>query len=55
MWNNKKCVFGISKDMTKEQEALQKFTKIFNINGNVTMTGSDNVGFYMAQDPVSGA
>lgn len=32
MWNNKKCVFGISKDMTKEQEALQKFTKIFNIN-----------------------
>ena len=24
-------------------------------NGNVTMTGSDNVGFYMAQDPASGA
>ena len=24
-------------------------------NGNVTMTGSDNVGFYTAQDPVSGA
>ena len=31
-WNNQECIFGISKDMTKEQEALQKFTKIFNIN-----------------------
>ena len=32
VWNDKECIFGISKDMTKEHEALQKFTKIFNIN-----------------------
>jgi len=31
-WNNKKCLFCISKDLTKEQEALQKFNKIFNNN-----------------------
>ncbi len=31
-WNNEDCIFGISKDLSKEQEALQKFTKIFKNN-----------------------
>jgi len=31
-WNSKDCIFQISKDLTKEQEALQKFTKIFKNN-----------------------
>jgi len=28
-WNGKDCIFGISKDLSAEQEALQKFNKIF--------------------------
>ncbi|WP_319588471.1 PAS domain S-box protein [uncultured Desulfobulbus sp.] len=28
-WNGKGCLFGISKDLTKEQEALQKFNRLF--------------------------
>ena len=31
-WNGKDCIFGIAKDLSKEQEALQKFNKIFNNN-----------------------
>jgi PAS domain S-box-containing protein len=31
-WNGVDCVFGISKDLTKEQEALQKFNKFFEHN-----------------------
>ncbi|MBN2282076.1 MAG: PAS domain S-box protein [Candidatus Marinimicrobia bacterium] len=31
-WNSQACIFGISKDMSGEQEALQKFNKIFNSN-----------------------
>lgn len=31
-WDGKECIFGISKDLTKEQEALQKFNKIFDNN-----------------------
>lgn len=31
-WNNEDCIFGISKDLSKEQEALQKFTKVFKNN-----------------------
>ncbi|HOP31581.1 MAG TPA: PAS domain S-box protein, partial [Spirochaetota bacterium] len=31
-WNGEECIFGISKDLTKEQEALQKFTKLFESN-----------------------
>jgi PAS domain S-box-containing protein len=29
-WNGKACVFGISKDLSKEQEARDKYNKIFN-------------------------
>jgi PAS domain S-box-containing protein len=31
-WNGEDCIFGISKDLSKEQEALQKFTKLFESN-----------------------
>jgi len=31
-WDGKECVFGISKDLSKEQEALQKFNKFFDSN-----------------------
>lgn len=31
-WNGKKCLFGISKDLTAEQEALQKFERLFQNN-----------------------
>ena len=31
-WNNQDCIFKISKDISAEQEALQKFTSLFNHN-----------------------
>lgn len=31
-WNNRKCLFGLSKDLSREQEALQMFTKLFESN-----------------------
>jgi PAS domain-containing protein len=31
-WDGKDCIFGISKDLSKEQESLQKFNKIFENN-----------------------
>ncbi|MEI6435626.1 MAG: PAS domain S-box protein [Bacteroidota bacterium] len=31
-WDGKPCVFGLSKDLTKEQESLEKFNKIFDSN-----------------------
>lgn len=31
-WNAEDCIFGISKDLSKEQEALQKFTRLFESN-----------------------
>jgi PAS domain S-box-containing protein len=31
-WNGEECVFGVSKDLTREQEALQKFNRLFNSN-----------------------
>lgn len=31
-WNNTNCIFGISKDLTLEQEAQQKFERIFRNN-----------------------
>ena len=32
IWDHHECIFGISKDLSKEQEALQKFDRIFRIN-----------------------
>lgn len=31
-WSGKDCIFGICKDLSKEQEALQKFNRIFDSN-----------------------
>ncbi len=31
-WDREPCIFGISKDLSREQDALQKFTKIFENN-----------------------
>lgn len=31
-WNGKECLFGIAKDVSKEKEALKKFTKVFQNN-----------------------
>ena len=31
-WNGADCIFGVSKDLTKEQEALQKFNRLFSSN-----------------------
>ncbi len=31
-WNGEDCIFGVSKDLTKEQEALQKFDQLFRSN-----------------------
>lgn len=31
-WNGVDCLFGIAKDVSKEKEALQKFTKVFQNN-----------------------
>lgn len=31
-WNGKDCIFGISKDISREQEVLQKFNRMFNNN-----------------------
>ncbi len=31
-WGGRKCIFGLSKDLSAEQSALQRFTKIFEMN-----------------------
>ncbi|MCX7001779.1 MAG: PAS domain-containing protein [bacterium] len=31
-WNGAACIFGVAKDLTREQEALQKFNRLFNGN-----------------------
>ncbi len=31
-WNNEECLFGVSKDISVEQEALQKFNRFFDNN-----------------------
>jgi len=32
VWDGKKCILGMSKDLTREQEALQKFDRFFRMN-----------------------
>lgn len=34
-WNGKECIFGICRDLSKEHEALQKFTKLFDNNPSI--------------------
>jgi PAS domain S-box-containing protein len=31
-WNDEECIFGVSKDLTREQEALQKFDRLFDVS-----------------------
>ncbi|AGX87831.1 signal transduction histidine kinase [Candidatus Symbiobacter mobilis CR] len=31
-WNSQGCIFGVIKDLSKEQEALQKFDKLFDLH-----------------------
>lgn len=31
-WNEKDCIFGISKDLSRQEEALQKFNRLFSNN-----------------------
>ncbi|MEK7394702.1 MAG: PAS domain S-box protein, partial [Fibrobacterota bacterium] len=31
-WDGQECVFGVIKDVSKEQEALQRFNKLFDLN-----------------------
>ncbi len=31
-WDGKPCIFGVSKDLSAEQEALQKFERLFDVN-----------------------
>ncbi|NUM34263.1 MAG: PAS domain S-box protein [Candidatus Brocadiae bacterium] len=31
-WSGQDCIFGLSKDLSKEQESLQKFEKLFRMN-----------------------
>ncbi len=35
-WDGEECVFGVSKDLTKEQQALQRFERLF--HGNPVLT-----------------
>jgi PAS domain S-box-containing protein len=39
-WSGTDCVFGICKDLSKEQEALQKFNRLFEFNPNPLAVGS---------------
>jgi PAS domain S-box-containing protein len=39
-WSGMDCVFGICKDLSKEQEALQKFNRLFDFNPNPLAVGS---------------
>ncbi|MEI7498134.1 MAG: PAS domain S-box protein [Candidatus Falkowbacteria bacterium] len=31
-WDGQKCIFGVSRDLSAEKEALQKFNKVFELN-----------------------
>lgn len=39
-WDGINCIFGIAKDLTKEQESLQKFNKIFENNPSLMAISS---------------
>lgn len=42
MWNGVDCIFGISKDLSAQQAALDKFQKIFNINPSLMVVSNMN-------------
>jgi PAS domain S-box-containing protein len=43
-WNGQDCIFEVSKDLSIEQEALQKFNKIFDSNPNLMAVSSISEG-----------
>jgi PAS domain S-box-containing protein len=45
-WSEKDCIFGISKDLTKEQEALQKFNKLFSRNPSLMAVNDQEDGTF---------
>lgn len=46
-WNGENCLFGISKDLSKEQEALQKFNKLFSRNPSLMAVNSQADGRFI--------
>ena len=46
-WNGMDCVFGICKDISKEQEALQKFNGLFEFNPNPLAVGTIPEGTFV--------
>lgn len=46
VWDGQRCIFGISKDLTIEQEALQKFNKVFE-NNPALMALTDEDGLFV--------
>nr|HPM01844.1 PAS domain S-box protein [Candidatus Cloacimonadota bacterium] len=46
-WDGMDCIFGVSKDISKEQEALQMFNKLFNSNPALMALTSIETGKYL--------
>ncbi len=46
-WDGKDCIFGISKNLSKEQEALQKFNKLFDNNPALMAVSTVDDGKYV--------
>jgi len=46
-WNNKECIYGISKDLSAQQSALDKFNKIFNSNPSLMALSSVRDGTFI--------
>jgi len=46
-WNNKECIYGISKDLSLQQAALDKFNKIFNSNPSPMALSSTSNGVFV--------
>lgn len=46
-WDEQECIFGIAKDLGKEQEALQKFTKTFENNPAAMAISSIEDGLFV--------
>jgi len=46
-WDGEECIFGVSKDLTKEQEALQRFERLFHGNPVLTAVSSLQEGRFI--------
>lgn len=53
-WNGERCMFGISKDLTREQEALQRFDRLFRSNPlPMAVTDVESGQFFEVNDAFS--